>query len=113
MSRKSTQGNGRIAGQWSATPEENPAGGTEVVLLSSCRPGPEFLHRQAAASADHGGCPGDFAFDGLAPGRYRVWANLGEVDLASAEQAKGEGVILPESGQAPTPSSCGSSPECG
>ena len=95
---------GRIRGRVIASESGNVAAGAEVVLLLPPPLGQEGYDedlplplRRTAADAS-----GEFSFDNLAPGRYRVWSNLGKLTSLKKE-VRGEVVILPESGKAPGP----------
>ncbi|HEX8201982.1 MAG TPA: hypothetical protein VF590_16015, partial [Isosphaeraceae bacterium] len=93
---------GRIAGRAVRDAGGDAAGGAEVVLLPPPPKGRDVyigklpLRRAVADAA------GAFAFDGLAPGRYRIWANLGKL-TSRRERAGGQVVNLPETGAAVEP----------
>ena len=87
-----------------ASESGNVAAGAEVILLLPPPKGEEGYGddlplplRRTAADAS-----GVFSFDNLAPGRYRVWSNLGKL-TSLKKGVRGEVVILPESGKAPEP----------
>ena len=85
-----------------ASESGNIAAGAEVVLLlpppkGQDGYGDDLPVRRTAADAS-----GVFSFDNLAPGRYRVWSNLGKL-TSLKKDVRGEVVILPESGKAPEP----------
>jgi len=93
---------GRIRGRVIASASGNVAAGAEVVLLlpppkGQKGYGDDLPVRRTAADAS-----GMFSFDNLAPGRYRVWSNLGKL-TSLKKDVRGEVVILPESGKAPEP----------
>lgn len=94
------KGTGRIAGR--VTRGGEAVGGAEVVLLAPPPKGQTMYIGKLPlrhVAADAGGA---FAFDGLPPGRYRVWANH-EKMTSRPRHARGEVVIVPESGAAPGP----------
>jgi RNA polymerase sigma factor (sigma-70 family) len=93
---------GRITGRVIASESGNTAAGADVVLLlpppkGQKGYGDDFPVRRTAADAS-----GVFSFDNLAPGRYRVWSNLGKL-TSLKKDVRGQVVILPESGKAPEP----------
>ncbi len=90
----------RIAGRVVLGAGGGPAEGAEVIVLLPPPKGQDHdigkypLLRAAANAA------GTFAFDGLAPGRYRVWANHGRLTSRNRD-GRAEVVMLPGSGEAP------------
>jgi beta-lactamase regulating signal transducer with metallopeptidase domain len=93
---------GRITGRVVRDSDGTAAGGATVVLLPP-PPGDaeyyvvRFPLRRVVAGAD-----GAFAFDGLAPGRYHIWANLEKLTSRSHGD-RGTTVVLPKAGAAPGP----------
>ncbi len=94
-----TWANARAGGGRDA--ERNTTEVAEVMLLPPPKGQDRYIGKdpllRTAADAK-----GTFSFDGLAPGRYLVWANLGRLTSRIAD-GQGEVVILPESGEAPKP----------
>jgi hypothetical protein len=93
---------GRITGRVIASESGNVAARAEIVLLlpppkGQNGYGDDLPVRRTAADAS-----GVFSFDNLAPGRYRVWSNLGKL-TSLKKDVRGEVVILPESGKPPEP----------
>ncbi len=94
------KGNGRITGRVVRDAGRNPVGGAEVVLLPPPPKGQNEYYGKLPLRRTTADVKGTFSFDGLAPGRYRVWANLGKL-TSRPRHIRGEVVILPESGEAP------------
>ena len=93
---------GRISGRVVRKDGGDAVGGAEVVLLPPPPKGQDFYIGKRPLRRVMADLKGTFTFDGLAPGRYGVWANSGKLTSRS-RQARGEVVVLPESGQQPKP----------
>ncbi len=93
---------GRITGRVVRDADGNRAEGAEVVLLLPPPKGQDQYIGTYPLLRTHVDATGMFSFGGLAPGRYRVWANLGRL-TSRVGAGRGEVVILPESGEAPKP----------
>jgi hypothetical protein len=93
---------GRITGRVIASESGNSAAGAEVVLLLPPPKGQEGYGGDLPVRRTAAGASGLFSFDNLAPGRYRVWSNLGK-QTSLSKDVRGQVVILPESGKAPEP----------
>ncbi len=93
---------GRITGRVIASESGNVAAGAEVVLLLPPPKGQEGYGDDLPVRRTAADASGVFSFDNLAPGRYRVWSNLGKL-TSLKKDVHGEVVILPESGKAPEP----------
>jgi beta-lactamase regulating signal transducer with metallopeptidase domain len=94
--------NGRITGRVVGDAEGKPAEGAEVVLVLVPPKGQDpdigkFPRRRTVTDAR-----GTFSFEGLVPGRYHVWANLGKL-TSRLGAGRGEVVLLPDSGEVPKP----------
>ncbi len=96
------KGNGRIAGRVVPGAERKTAEGAEVILLLPPPIGQDHYVNKYPLRRTAVDAKGTFLFDGLAPGRYRVWANLGKL-TSRIGGGRGEVVILRESGEAPKP----------
>lgn len=94
------RGNGRIAGR--VINGTDPVAGAEVIVLAPPPKGQEFYIGKLPLRRTLADAKGAFAFDGLPSGRYRVWANH-EKTTSRPRHARGETVVLPESGAAPGP----------
>jgi RNA polymerase sigma factor (sigma-70 family) len=93
---------GRITGRVVRGAEASAAEGAEVILLLPPPRGQDHYIGKYPLLRTAAGAKGTFSFDGLPPGSYRVWANLGRLTSRTGA-GRGEGVILPESGAAPKP----------
>jgi beta-lactamase regulating signal transducer with metallopeptidase domain/protocatechuate 3,4-dioxygenase beta subunit len=95
------KGTGKITGAVVQDTEGKPAGAAEVVLLPP-PPDGQFYYGRLPLRSMKADSSGHFAFEGLAPGRYRVWANQGK--LTSRKGTKGGAVVVvPKSGDMPKP----------
>ena len=95
------KGTGRIAGRVVHGDGGAAAQAAEVVLLPPPN-GQDFYNGKRPLRGTTTGGDGAFSFDGLSPGRYGVWANLGKLS-SRHRQAQGVVAIVPESGVAPKP----------
>jgi beta-lactamase regulating signal transducer with metallopeptidase domain len=93
---------GRIAGRVVHGDGGAAAPAAEVVLLPPPPKGQDFYIGKRPLRGTTTGGDGAFSFDGLSPGRYGVWANLGKLS-SRHRQAHGVVAIVPESGVAPKP----------
>ncbi|MGO9924518.1 MAG: sigma-70 family RNA polymerase sigma factor [Isosphaeraceae bacterium] len=93
---------GRITGRVVRDADGNRAEGAEVVLLLPPPKGQDHYIGTYPLLRTHVDATGTFSFGGLAPGRYRVWANLGRL-TSRVGAGRGAVVILPKSGEAPKP----------
>ena len=94
-------GHGRIAGRV-VVGDGRPAGGVEVVVLLAPPKGQSYYIGKLPLRRTTADAAGAFAFKGLAPGRHRVWANLGHM-TSRPQRGRGEVVIVPEAGAVPGP----------
>jgi beta-lactamase regulating signal transducer with metallopeptidase domain/protocatechuate 3,4-dioxygenase beta subunit len=92
---------GRISGRVVLDEEGTAAVGATVVLLPPPEDGSYYYVKYPLRRAEADG-NGAFAFDGLAPGKYNVWANLGKL-TSKRDGDRGLRVVLPEAGDAPGP----------
>lgn len=97
-------GKGTITGTVVRDADKAPVAGAEVVLLDPVPKGQDAyygdlpLHRTVADAS------GRFAFEGLAPGKYRVWANFEAMSSRKAHIGRGgPDVTVPGSGEGPGP----------
>ena len=97
-----TKATGRIVGRVVHGNGGTAAAAAEVILLPPPPKGQDFYIGKRPLRGTTTDAKGTFSFEGLSPGRYRVWANLGKL-TSRPRQARGEVVILPESGEAPKP----------
>jgi hypothetical protein len=91
----SAKGTGRIWGRIVKGDLATAALGATVTLLLPTRKGQHYSLRDLPLRRTTSGPNGEFSFDGLAPGSYRVAANLAKLTTLS-QQAHGEEVIIPE-----------------
>jgi beta-lactamase regulating signal transducer with metallopeptidase domain len=96
------QGTGRITGRVVRGEGREAVSAAEVVILLPPPKGQDFYIGKRPLRRTTTDAKGTFSFDRLAPGRYRVWANFGKL-TSRPRQARGEVVMLPESGEAPKP----------
>ena len=99
------EGTGRIAGVAVRGPGKTPVAHAEVILLPPAPKGQGGFYygklplRKVVADAK-----GAFAFEGLAPGSYRVWANAGALSSRARHMDRGgPGIVVPEKGDGPKP----------
>ena len=76
--------------------------GADVILLPPPPIGQEYYIGAYPLQRTSTDANGAFTFEGLAAGRYRVWANMGKL-TSRLGKSRGEVVILPETGEAPKP----------
>ncbi|MDB5351479.1 MAG: hypothetical protein JWN86_2726 [Planctomycetota bacterium] len=96
------KGAGRITGRAVKISDGSPAAGADVVLLSPPPKGQDAYYGKMPVRQVQADATGQFSFEGLAPGRYGVWANLGKL-TSRRQRARGEAVVIPELGEAPKP----------
>jgi hypothetical protein len=93
---------GVIAGRVMRAQDGGSAEGADVILLLPPPKGQNYYTvayplRRVTSDAN-----GTFSFDGLEPGRYRVWSNLGKL-TSRRKRSEARVVVIPESGPAPPP----------
>ncbi len=97
-----TKSSRRITGRVVRDAGGNPAEGADVILLLPPPNGQDYYIGKYPLLRTVADAKGMFSFDNLAPGRCRIWANLGRL-TSRIGTGRGEVVILPVSGEAPKP----------
>jgi beta-lactamase regulating signal transducer with metallopeptidase domain len=95
-------GVGRIRGRVVRDVQNTPAAGADVMLLLPPPNGQNVYIGALPLRATKSDAYGAFAFEGLASGRHRIWANLGNL-TSRKQQARGDVVVIPDSGEMPKP----------
>ena len=96
------KGHGKITGVVLDAEGGKPAAGAEVVLLDPPKPGEDHYYGPLPLHKLKADADGRFTFAGLAPGWYRVWANL-EARSSRKHSHRGVAVTVPEAGDGPKP----------
>lgn len=91
------KGAGKITGIVFNGADKMPAIGAEVILLDPPPKGQDVYYGKLPLHKVMTDAKGAFTFEGLAPGRYGVWANQ-EARTSRTEQNRGRNVIVPEDG---------------
>jgi beta-lactamase regulating signal transducer with metallopeptidase domain len=92
-----SKGAGRISGRVVRGAGNERVANADVILLPPPPSGQNVYIGRLPLRHMKADAQGNFSFDGLAPGRYRVWANAGNL-TSRKERAHGDVVIVPESG---------------
>jgi beta-lactamase regulating signal transducer with metallopeptidase domain/protocatechuate 3,4-dioxygenase beta subunit len=101
-SPNAAQGTGKIIGRVVRDRDETFVAGARVILVLPLPSGREdhvwpLPHRRTTTDAH-----GNYAFDGLAPGRYQIWGEFEQL-TSRRETARGSRVVVPEKGDGPQP----------
>jgi beta-lactamase regulating signal transducer with metallopeptidase domain len=98
------EGPGRIAGVAVRDSDKTPVAGAEVVLLPPPPKGQDAYYGKLPLRKVVADAKGAFAFEGLAPGKYRVWANSGALTSRLKQLNRGGAdILVPENGDGPKP----------
>jgi beta-lactamase regulating signal transducer with metallopeptidase domain len=97
-------GKGRISGVAIRESDKKPSAGADIILLLPPPKGQDAYYGKLPLRKVVADDKGAFSFEGLAPGRYRVWANSG--NLTSRRQQLDRGgasLVVAENGENPKP----------
>ncbi len=94
------KGTGRITGQVVRAKEATAVAGAEVILLLPLPKWDEVHVWPLPVRRTTSDSQGNYAFDGLVPGRYHVWANFEKL-TSRQETLRGNKVLIPETDDAP------------
>ena len=100
--KPAAKGTGKIAGLAVTADGGKPVGGADIILMDPPPKGQDVYYGKLPLRRVMADARGAFSFDGLNPGRYRVWANFGKL-TSRTQRMRGEVVILPEAGDGPKP----------